>query len=80
VIAPEKLVYTDVFTDKDFNIMENMPKLDIVVNFKDEGDKTTVVSSTFFDSVEELQKVVEMGVEAGYGQQLDRLDALLKNQ
>ncbi len=77
VVAPEKMVYTDQFTDEKFNLTPGMPTLDIVNNFEDLGEQTKLISYSTFDSVEELQKVVEMGVEQGFSEQLERLDSLL---
>lgn len=76
--APEKMVYTDQFSDEAFVISEEMPTLEIINVFEDHGERTKLVSSTTFGTIEELEKVVEMGVEEGFSQQLERLDELLK--
>ncbi len=77
VVAPEKMIYTDQFSDEQFNLTPGMPTLDIVNNFEDRGDTTKLVSVSTFASLEELEKVVEMGVEQGFSEQLERLDSLL---
>lgn len=79
IVAPEKMVYTDQFSDEQFTIAENMPTLEITNIFEDQGEKTKLVSSSTFASVEELEKVVAMGVEEGFSQQLERLDELFIN-
>jgi uncharacterized protein YndB with AHSA1/START domain len=80
IIAPEKMVYTDQFSNEAFEITTKMPTLEITNIFEDHGNTTTLVSITTFSSVEELEKIVEMGVEEGFNQSLIRLDELLQKQ
>ncbi len=80
IIAPEKIVYTDVFTDGEGNPMDGMPEMLITVNFLADSSKTTVSSITRFDSKETRDKVIEMGVEEGLSQSWDRLEAELAKQ
>lgn len=80
IVAPEKMVYTDQFSNEAFEIATSMPTLEIINLFEDHGSFTTLVSTTTFSSVEELEKIVEMGVEEGFNQSLNRLDDLLQQQ
>lgn len=73
----ERIVYEDVFVDKDGNIMESMPKALVSIHFEENNGKTTMTSVTKYETVEGLKKVVEMGVEQGMGESLDKLDELL---
>jgi uncharacterized protein YndB with AHSA1/START domain len=77
VVAPEKLVYKDVFADVDGNDLPDMPVALVTVTFEENEGKTTMISTTKYATLEDLQKVVEMGVEEGYGETLDRLEEML---
>lgn len=77
IVAPEKIVYIDEFSDENFTIAAGMPAMNITNRFEDHGETSKLVSSCVFTSVEELEKVVAMGVEDGFSQQLERLDELL---
>ena len=74
---PNKLVYTDIFSDEQENEVEGMPKMLITMVFSSEGPKCTIISSTKFDSKEELQKVIDMQAVEGMAQTYDRLEAYL---
>lgn len=75
---PNKFTYTDYFSDPDGNVAEGMPATTITMEFIDEGGKTRVISSTVFDSEEDFDKVISMGVEQGAGETWDRLAEYLQ--
>jgi uncharacterized protein YndB with AHSA1/START domain len=75
--APELLVYKDIFADKDGNEIPDMPVALITTRFAEQDGKTIMTSTTKYSTLEDLEKVVSMGVEEGMGQTLDRLDELL---
>nr|WP_263324539.1 SRPBCC domain-containing protein [Neobacillus sp. Marseille-Q6967] len=77
IIAPEKIVYTDSFSDTEGNDAEGMPAMEITLNFVEQDGKTNVVTRSQFASAESLQQVMEMGVVQGFSSQMDRLDDLL---
>ena len=74
---PEKLVYIDAFSDENGNDAEGMPVMKITVDFIEEGNGTKIISSTLFESQEELQKVLDMGAEQGMSETFDRLETYL---
>lgn len=78
IVPPEKLVHTDDFVDADFNPVEGMPQAQITVTFEEIDGKTTVSSVTRYSTKEERDQVLEMGVEEGTSQMLDKLEAYLK--
>ncbi|WP_257350645.1 SRPBCC family protein [Pseudalkalibacillus decolorationis] len=78
IITPEKIVYTDAFSDEEGNISDNMPVMLITVMFEEFEGKTKLISRTQFASVENLQQVMDMGVVEGFSSQLERLDDVLK--
>jgi uncharacterized protein YndB with AHSA1/START domain len=51
----------------------------ITVEFVEEKGKTRLISKTLFESAEQLQQVLEMGMEQGFSETLDRLEAYLAN-
>ncbi len=75
IVPPEKLVYTDAFSDAEGNI--NSPETIITVYFEDQGGKTLIRSIAVFASAEERQNVLNMGMIAGMDETLDRLDEYL---
>src|SRR5690554_6567524 len=63
--SPEKIVYRDHFTDADGNVAENMTALMVTVEFTAHNEKTRQVMTVDFDTDEDRDKVVEMGMAEG---------------
>lgn len=76
--VPNSFTGRDVFVDSDGNAIEGMPVASMTVEFIDQDGKTLVKSTTVYPTKEDLDKVIEMGMEEGFSQTLDRLEALLK--
>ena len=74
---PELLVYKDMFADKEGNVLPDMPVAQVTINFTENDGKTTINSITKYANAEAMQKVIDMGVEDGFGETLDRLEELL---
>jgi uncharacterized protein YndB with AHSA1/START domain len=75
--APERIVYEDAFADADGNKLEDMPVGHITVEFVAAGGKTTVIDTVRYPTKADRDKVIEMGMEAGIDQTLNRLEAYL---
>jgi len=75
---PDRFAYKDTFADSDGNPLEDMPAAQVAVEFIDEEGRTIVKSTSLYATKEDRDKVIEMGVEAGIGQTLDRLEKYLK--
>ena len=75
--APRRFTGTDVFTDEDGNANEEMPKAHTSYHFAETDDETILTNVSRYDSGEQRDQVIEMGVEAGVNQTLDRLEAYL---
>jgi uncharacterized protein YndB with AHSA1/START domain len=74
IAEPERIVYTDAFSDAEGSINDSLPKMQATVTFEAiDVDKTKLTIRTQYNSLEDLQKVLAMGVEKGIGQTLDRL-------
>lgn len=78
MVEPEKVVYTDTFSDEGGNTIEGMPSIEITILFVEKEGKTSLVIRSQFASAEALQQVMDMGVVEGFDSQLNRLDDLLK--
>jgi uncharacterized protein YndB with AHSA1/START domain len=77
IVVPERIVYTDAFSDEQGNIADGMPVMAISVEFIDEGGKTRIVSRTNFGTREELESLVQMGMLEGLNETWDRLEVYL---
>lgn len=75
--APERIVYEDAFAGEDGNILEEMPVGQITVRFAEAGGKTTVTSAVRYPTKADRDKVIEMGMEVGFDQTMNRLEAYL---
>lgn len=67
--------YFSVFADKDEN--RHLPGSDWDLNFTEENDITTVHITIYNESLERLEKMVEMGFKEGFTMTLNDLDKLL---
>lgn len=80
IVPPERLVYTDAFTDASGEINPQLPQVEVVIEFVEQGSQTRVVSRSRYHSEAELQTVLQMGVVEGFTMTLDRLEAYLRDQ
>lgn len=77
IVAPERIVYTDYFSDAEGNVNEDMPSGTATITFEEYEGKTKVVSTIKYPNAEDLNKVIEMGMEQGATETWDRLAELL---
>ncbi len=81
VIPPERIVYTDEAGEgHDWIDGVPPPSCLVTVTFETKGDKTKVTIQMLFDTVADRDATLKMGVEDGFGESFDRLDALLVTQ
>ncbi|WP_408009925.1 SRPBCC domain-containing protein [Pseudalkalibacillus sp. A8] len=78
IVEPEKIVYTDVFSDSEGNKADGMPEVLITMTFLDHDGKTKLISQTEFATEEALKQVKDMGVVEGVTSQYERFDEYLK--
>ena len=74
IIEPEKIVYTDYFSDEEGNVNTSMPASEITMDFIDLGEQTKLVSRTEYESAESLKNVMDMGMLQGITETWDRLN------
>lgn len=78
---PVRFSYRDTFVDADGKPLEGMPVGEITVEFVAQGSvKTLVTSTTLYPTQADRDRVIDMGVETGIDQTLDRLEAYLKTR
>ena len=75
---PVRFTYKDSFVDNDGNVLNDFPSADITVEFNEQAGRTTVTSTTTYATKADRDQVLEMGMEAGIDQTLDRLEDYLK--
>ncbi|MES2604753.1 MAG: SRPBCC domain-containing protein [Pseudomonadota bacterium] len=75
--APQSFTAQDSFCDEKGAVKPGMPSSHWLVQFTADGDATLVTTTLTFSTVTDMQTIIEMGFEAGYTDQLDRLDDLL---
>ena len=80
IVAPERIAYTDAFSDAEANINEAMPQTRSIVQFADVDGGTRLTMTTTYDSPAKLQQVIDMGMIPGITETLDRLDEHLAAQ
>lgn len=74
---PDSIVYKDHFTDVGGNVVPDMPNMIINVEFIEFDDKTSQRITVNFNTNEERDKIVEMGMAEGMDSSLDRLEDYL---
>ena len=81
VDAPSNFTYTDYFSNEAGDIDEQMPALEITVEFvaTDDG-QTTMISRSVASSAEEIEQLVKMGMIEGFSSSADKLERLVTQQ
>lgn len=79
MIEPEKIVYTDYFSDAEGNVDESLPATEMTLEFIDLGGKTKLINRAEYVSEEALKTVMEMGMLQGITETWDRLNELLES-
>jgi uncharacterized protein YndB with AHSA1/START domain len=71
---------TDFFCDEQGNKNDALPLMQWYVQFDPTATGTKVDVELTFDSIEDLQKITEMGFEEGFAMAHENLDALLASK
>ena len=77
ITPPLSLSFDDRFTDEGGNPSSEMPTIhtDVTIERADAASRMTIRSR--FDSLEQLEELVEMGMEEGMGLTLGQIDTIL---
>ncbi len=74
---PHSFAFDDGFADGDLVDAPDLPVAHNVYTLEADGDGTTLTCVSTFDSAEDLQKVLDMGVEEGTREAMGQIDAVL---
>jgi len=77
VQAPNQLEFDDGFADEDGNEVEEMGTTHATVTLEDLGGRTRMTVLSTFESEDQMNKMVEMGMEEGMREAAGQIDALL---
>jgi len=72
----DSFTYMDYFSDETGTLNKEMPALRVTTEFIEEGNQTKIVSTSFADSAEQIEQLVNMGMIEGFTSQLNKLDKL----
>ncbi|WP_426446009.1 SRPBCC domain-containing protein [Paenibacillus sp. S-38] len=71
--APERIVYTDYFSDSEGNSAPGMPSTECTLSFIEQDGRTKVISRASYATEEALKQVMDMGMLQGITETWDRL-------
>jgi uncharacterized protein YndB with AHSA1/START domain len=77
IVKPERIVFTDTFTDEDGNRSADTPETVVTVTFSERDGRTTLTSHAAFTSARDLQFAIDLGMAQGLTETWDRLEAFL---
>lgn len=77
IVAPERVVYVDSFSNAEGEMVPGMPEMVITMTFTEHDGKTTLTSHAQFASDADLETVLAMGMVQGLTETWDRLEAHL---
>ena len=77
VETPRRLTFRDGFADADGAPQDGLPVGRIAVELHEHDGGTRVVSTTVYESAEDLEKVLAMGMEEGLTAAIGQLDEIL---
>lgn len=67
----------DVFADASGAADKSLPQQQFDTRFSSDGEQTRVVVVVRYASLEDMQKIIEMGMQEGFAMAQDQLEALL---
>jgi uncharacterized protein YndB with AHSA1/START domain len=75
--SPHRLSFVDGFADENGDPVPEMGETTATVMLEDLGGRTRMTMTTAFQSLEQLEQMVQMGMEEGIRLALGQVDALL---
>ncbi|GKU78900.1 SRPBCC domain-containing protein [Paenibacillus sp. L3-i20] len=78
IVAPEKIVYVDSFSDAEGNISKDMPSTIVTLSFIKTDRGTKVVNHAEYVTAESVEQVLAMGMMQGITETWNRLDEHLE--
>ncbi|MCH7409337.1 SRPBCC domain-containing protein [Belliella sp. DSM 111904] len=80
IIPKEHFTAIDGFCDEAGDFNASLPRNKWENDFQDRGDETMVDMLLSFDSLEDLEKIIEMGFKEGFAAGLENLDQFIESQ
>jgi uncharacterized protein YndB with AHSA1/START domain len=77
VDAPRRLRFEDGFADDDGKPNDEMPRTVATVSLRSDGESTVMEIESRFGSREDMDKLLEMGMDEGMREALGQIEALL---
>jgi uncharacterized protein YndB with AHSA1/START domain len=77
VNAPKSLEFSDGFADKDGNPIDAMPVTDVEVQLLERDGGTRMEVRSVFDTREQMEQLMNMGMADGIAEAAGQMDALL---
>ncbi|NSX35093.1 SRPBCC domain-containing protein [Pseudarthrobacter oxydans] len=75
--APHKLEFDDGFADEHGEPVAEMGAGHVTVTLEEDGGRTNMKVATIFDSEEQMEQMVQMGMEEGMREAVGQIDAIL---
>lgn len=75
--APHRLEFDDGFSDENDEPVAEMGAVHGAVSIERDGDRTRMTTVTTFDALEQLEKIMAMGMEEGMRGAMGQIDDLL---
>ncbi|MDQ2621557.1 MAG: SRPBCC domain-containing protein [Actinomycetota bacterium] len=75
--GPSRIEFEDGFSDEDGRPSTEMPTMHMTATFEEADGTTRMTVLTRFAALDQLEQVLEMGMEEGMKQALSQIDALL---
>ena len=75
--APNKLEFDDGFADEKGEPVAEMGAGHVTVTLEEAGGRTSMKVATVFDSEEQMEQMVQMGMEEGMREAVGQIDAIL---
>ena len=72
-----RIQFLDGFADEAGNPNDGMPTMFMTMTLDEAGGKTTMTTVTKFNSLEDLEQLIEMGMAEGIREAMGQIDALL---
>ena len=77
ILEPERIIYTDYFSDAEGEINESLPSTEITMEFIELDGKTKLINRAEYAFAEALKTVMDMGMLQGITKTWNRLEELL---
>ena len=77
VNPPKSLEFIDGFADEHGHPLDDMPTISVRVDLTEDGGRTRLVTRSTFDSREQMDQLVNMGMVEGFREAAGQMDAVL---